>query len=215
MAVAHYQDDDIIIHKMECGPYENNMYLVVCPKTNESILIDTPAEPDKMIELAKTTDVKAIIITHNHMDHLLGFEDVTAAIDAPVGIGADDADALSRPADMLIKDGDVISAGSVSLTAIFTPGHTPGSTCYYTEGHLFSGDTLFPGGPGKSGDAEKFKQLVESITTRLLTLEDDANVFPGHGGTDGHIWESKAEYAEFASREHPDDLYGDVLWKES
>ena len=111
MTTPRYQDDSIIIHKMECGPYENNMYLVVCPQTNESILIDTPAEPDKMIDLAKTTDVKAIIITHNHMDHLLGFEDVTAAIDAPVGIGADDADALSRPADMLLKDGDVISAG--------------------------------------------------------------------------------------------------------
>ena len=98
------------------------MYLVVCPETNESILIDTPAEPDKMIELAKTTDVKAIIITHNHMDHLLGFDDVTAAIDAPVGIGADDADALSRPADILLNDGDVISAGNVNLTAVFTPG---------------------------------------------------------------------------------------------
>ena len=213
--MAHYQDDNIIIHKMECGPYENNIYLVVCPKTNESIFIDTPAEPDKAIELAKTTDVKAIIITHNHMDHLLGFEDVTAAIDAPVGIGADDADALPRPADMLIKDGDVISAGSVSLTAIFTPGHTPGSTCYYTEGHLFSGDTLFPGGPGKSGDPEKFKQLIESITSKLFTLGDDINVFPGHGGNDGSLRESKAEYAVFASREHPDDLFGDVLWKES
>ena len=215
MAMAHYQDENIIIHKMECGPYGNNIYLVVCPKTNESIFIDTPAEPDKMIELAKTTDVKAIIITHNHMDHLLGFEDVTAAIDAPVGIGVDDADALSRPADLLLKDGDVISAGSVNLTAVFTPGHTPGSTCYFTEGHLFSGDTLFPGGPGKSGSPEKFKQLVESITTKLFTLGDDVNVFPGHGETDGSIRESKAEYAVFTSREHPDDLYGDVLWKES
>ena len=125
MATPRFQDDKIIIHKMECGPYGNNMYLVVCPETNESILIDTPAEPDKMIELAKKTDVKAIIITHNHMDHLLGFEDVTAAIDAPVGIGADDADALSRPADILLNDGDVISAGNVNLTAVFTPGHTP------------------------------------------------------------------------------------------
>ena len=122
MTTPHFQDDNVIIHKMECGPYANNIYLVVCPKTNESIFIDTPAEPDKMIELAKTTDVKAIIITHNHMDHLLGFEDVTAAIDAPVGIGADDADALSRPADMLIKDGDVISAGSVNLDGAIYAG---------------------------------------------------------------------------------------------
>jgi glyoxylase-like metal-dependent hydrolase (beta-lactamase superfamily II) len=190
------------------------MYLVVCPETNESILIDTPAEPDKMIELAKTTDVKAIIITHNHMDHLLGFEDVTAAIDAPVGIGADDADALSRPADILLNDGDVISAGNVNLTAVFTPGHTPGSTCYHTSGHLFSGDTLFPGGPGKSGSPEKLKQLIGSITSKLFPLGDDVNVYPGHGD-DGHLQSSKEEYADFASREHPDDLYGDVLWKES
>ena len=214
MATPHFQDDNVIIHKMECGPYGNNMYLVVCPETNESILIDTPAEPDKMIELAKTTDVKAIIITHNHMDHLLGFEDVTAAIDAPVGIGADDADALSRPADMLFNDGDVISAGNVNLTAVFTPGHTPGSTCYHTEGHLFSGDTLFPGGPGKSGSPEKLQQLIGSITSKLFALGDDTNVFPGHGD-DGHLAASKEEYADFASREHPDDLYGDVLWKES
>ena len=210
----HFQDDDITIHKLECGPYGNNAYLVVCPKTNESILIDTPAEPDELIKLAKTTDVKAILITHNHMDHLLGFDDVTAAIQAPVGIGTHDADALSRPADILLNDGDVVSAGSVSLTAVFTPGHTPGSTCYHTEGHLFSGDTLFPGGPGKSGSPEKLKQLIESITTKLFTLGDDMNVFPGHGG-DGNLQSSKEEYADFASREHPDDLYGDVLWRES
>ncbi len=79
----HFQDDDITIHKLECGPYGNNAYLVVCRRTNESILIDTPAEPDELIKLAKTTDVKAILITHNHMDHLLGFDDVTAAIQAP------------------------------------------------------------------------------------------------------------------------------------
>ena len=163
MATPHYQDDKVIIHKMECGPYGNNIYLVVCPETNESIFIDTPAEPDPMIELAKTTDVKAIIITHNHMDHLLGFEDVTAAIDAPVGIGADDADALSRPADRLLRDGDVISAGNVNLTALFTPGHTPGSTCYFTDGHLFSGDTLFPGGPGNRDRRRSSSSLSRAL----------------------------------------------------
>ena len=66
----HYQDSTITIHKLKCGPYDNNAYLLVCPQTNESILIDTPAEPDKLIEIAKATNVKAIIITHNHMDHL-------------------------------------------------------------------------------------------------------------------------------------------------
>ena len=215
MTTPHFQDDSITIYKMECGPYENNMYLVVCPQTNESILIDTPAEPDRMIELAKTTDVKAILITHNHMDHLLGFEDVTAAIDAPVGIGPADADALSRPPDFLLNDGDEVSAGSVTLKAIFTPGHTPGSTCLHTGEHLFSGDTLFPGGPGKSGSPELLRQLIESITTKLFTLGDDMYVYPGHGGDDTSLRVAKEEYAVFASKDHPADLFGDVAWKES
>lgn len=208
----HFQDDSITIHKLECGPYENNAYLLVCPETNESILIDTPAEPDKLIELAKTTQVKAILITHNHMDHLLGFDDVTAAIKAPVGIGTDDADALSRPADILLNDGDEISAGSITLKAIFTPGHTPGSTCFHIGTHLFSGDTLFPGGPGKSGSPEKLNQLIESITTKLFTLGDDINVYPGHGANDTSLKTSKEEYAVFASKNHPADLHGDVSW---
>lgn len=209
----HFQDETITIYKMEeCGPYSNNIYLVVCPETNESILIDTPADAERFIEFAKTTDVKAILITHNHMDHILGFEDATAVIDAPVGIGTDDADKLPRPADILLNDGDEISAGSVTLKALFTPGHTPGSTCLHTGAHLFSGDTLFPGGPGKSGSPEAFKQLVESVTTKLFTLGDDINVYPGHGG-DGHLQASKREYAVFASKTHPDDLYGDVLWE--
>lgn len=215
MTTPHFQDESITIYKMECGPYANNMYLVVCPQTNESILIDTPAEPDKMIELAKTTDVKAILITHNHMDHLLGFEDVTAAIKAPVGIGEADADALPRPADILLTDGDEVSAGSVTLKAIFTPGHTPGSTCLHTGEHLFSGDTLFPGGPGKSGSPKLLRQLIESITTRLYTLGDGVYVYPGHGETDTSIRESKAEYAVFASKDHPSELFGDVSWTES
>ena len=215
MATPRYQDDSIIIHKMECGPYANNMYLVVCPQTNESIIIDTPADPEPMIELAKTTDVKAIIITHNHIDHLLGFDAVTAAIDAPVGISTEDADELPRPADRLIKDGDVISAGKVNLIAKLTPGHTAGSTCFYTPGHLFAGDTLFPGGPGKTWSPEAFQQIVESITTKLFILCDDDNVFPGHGGDETDVKTAKAEYADFASREHPDDIFGDVLWKDA
>ena len=143
----------------------------------------------------------------------MGFEDVTAAIDAPVGIGPDDADALSRPADFMLNDGDEVSAGTVTLKAVFTPGHTPGSTCLYMGAHLFSGDTLFPGGPGKSGSPEKFAQLVESITTKLFPLGEDMYLYPGHGG-DGDLRSSKEEYAVFASKEHTADLHGDVLWTE-
>ena len=125
----HYQDSDITIHKLKCGPYDNNAYILVCPQTNESILIDTPADPGKLIEAARATDVKAILITHNHFDHIEGFTEVTSAIQAPVGIGESDGHALPRPANFFLKDGDEIKAGTVSLKAMSTPGHTPGSTC--------------------------------------------------------------------------------------
>lgn len=206
-----FQDDNITIHKIKCGPYDNNAYLLICPKTNESILIDTPAEPNELIEEAKKTTVKAILITHNHMDHLLGFDDVTAAINAPVGIGEADASALSKPADFMLKNGEDVKAGTISLKAIFTPGHTDGSTCLVTGKHVFTGDTLFPGGPGKTRSPEHLKQIIESINSGLFALSDDTNVFPGHGD-DGNIGSSKEEYRVYASKEHPADQSGDVLW---
>ena len=91
---AHFQDDTITIHKIQCGSFGNNAYLLVCPETNQSIVIDTPPDPGALIAAAKETDVQSIIITHNHWDHIEGLEEVTSAIGAPVGIGADDAEGL-------------------------------------------------------------------------------------------------------------------------
>ena len=210
----HFQDDSITIHKIKCGPYDNNAYLLVCPETNKSILIDTPQDPGALIEAAQQTDVQAILITHNHGDHLAGFAEVTATISASVGIGGPDADALSNPPAMLLKEGDEITAGTLTLKAIATPGHTPGSTCFSIGGHLFSGDTLFPNGPGKSGSPEKLAQLIDSITSSLFVLDDDTNIFPGHGDS-GNLKEEKDKYAVFASKDHPADLSGDVEWLKS
>ena len=211
MMDPHYEDTSITIHKLKCGPYDNNAYLVVCPETNESIIIDTPADPSQLIEAAKATKVKAILITHNHFDHIQGLTEVTSATGAPVAIGEADAQALPKAADFFLKDGQEVKAGTVSLKAMSTPGHTPGSTCLASGKHLFTGDTLFPGGPGKTRTPENFIQSVESITGRLFKLDDDVMVYPGHGD-DGDLQTSKQEYKIFASRDHRNDLCGDVLW---
>ena len=213
MAV-HYQDESIAVHKLKCGPYDNNAYLLVCPKTNESIAIDTPADPGKLIDVAQSTNVKAILITHNHLDHLEGFGEVTSAIQAPVGIGEPDASALPRPADFFLKDGDEIKAGTVTLKAISTPGHTPGSTCLVVGNSLFTGDTLFPGGPGKTRTPQNFEQIIESINTKLFVLGGELTFYPGHGD-DGVIKTAKEEYDVFKSKDHPAELSGDVLWLSS
>ena len=210
----HVTDGDLQIHKIKCGPYDNNAYVIVCLRTRESILIDTPSDPGELIAIASTTKVKAILITHNHMDHLLGFDEVTSAIKAPVGIGGPDASALATDPDFVLEHGSEVSAGGFTLTSIFTPGHTDGSTCFRTGNHLFTGDTLFPGGPGKSRSPEAFSQLIESITMKLFTLPKHLDFYPGHGD-DGSMSVSMEEYDLFASKQHPAELCGDVEWGNS
>ncbi len=211
---AHFQDDTITIHKIQCGSFGNNAYLLVCPETNHSIIIDTPPDPGALISAAKQTDVQIILITHNHWDHIEGLEEVTSAIRAPVGIGPDDADGLPSPPQVLVHDGDDITAGTLTLKAIFTPGHTPGSTCFSFGSHLFTGDTLFPGGPGRTVSAAALEQIIGSITSRLFTLDRIDNFYPGHGD-DGNLATEKGKYEVFASKDHPAYLQGDVDWLKS
>ena len=147
-------------------------------------------------------------------DHIEGLAEVASSLGAPVGIGQDDADALENAPQIRIADGDEISAGSVTLTAVHTPGHTPGSTCFTFGPHLFTGDTLFPNGPGRTGSPENLKQLIGSITSRLFTLDGIGEFFPGHGDV-GDLTTERGKYDVFASKEHPDDLQGDVDWLNS
>jgi hydroxyacylglutathione hydrolase len=206
----HY-DGEVKITKINMGPYNNNGYIVVCPETNEGVIIDTPAEPEKLLNQLGNVQIKAILITHGHQDHLLGFNEITSTVGAPVAIGAGDADRLPSPPEIDVKDGSVIKFGNLEMQALSTPGHTDGSTCFLLGKHLFSGDTLFPGGPGKSRSPEAFREEVNSITRKLLVLSDDTTVYPGHGD-DTTIGRARQEYQAFASRPHPDNLFGDVTW---
>ena len=206
----HY-DAEVKITKINMGPYNNNGYIVICPDTNEGIIIDTPAEPEKLLGAIGDVQIKSILITHKHQDHLLGFDEITGAVQVPVGIGTDDADGLPRPPQIDLKDGMVIKFGNQEMTVLDTPGHTEGATCFLIGKHLFSGDTLFPGGPGKTRSPEAFLQVVDSITKKLLVLPDDTAVYPGHGD-DTTIGKAREEYQGFASKPHSPDLFGEVTW---
>lgn len=207
-----YQNKDIVIHKVKCGPYDNNSYLIRCLKTNESILVDTPGEPDQLIEIALQTNVKYILITHNHFDHLAGFTDITSKIKAPVGIGEADADALPMKPDIILRDGEDVPFGNnLSIKLISTPGHTPGSTCLSIGDRLFTGDTLFPGGPGKTDSPEALAEIIQSITSKLFVLGNKVTFYPGHGDN-GQLDTSRDEYHVYSTKEHPENIYGDVLW---
>ena len=210
----HY-DGEIRISKINMGPYDNNGYIVVCPETNEGVIIDTPAEPEKLLNALGDVVVKAILITHKHQDHLLGFAEITGAVGAPVAVGVNDVDGMPRPPERELRDGDVVRFGNQEIRVLDTPGHTEGAACYLLGQHIFTGDTLFPGGPGRSRTPEAFRQLLESIDSKLLPLPDDTAVYPGHGGAVTTIGEARRRYQVFMSKSHAADLCGDVDWLET
>jgi hydroxyacylglutathione hydrolase len=196
------------------GPFNNNAYLVVDQASKESIIVDAPPEGEKVLEAAQGTRVSRIILTHRHGDHWATIDALKLATGAPVYCHEADREPHADKVDGTLADGEEVPLGKGRLRVIHAPGHTPGSICLLTGRFLIAGDTLFPGGPGHSERPEDLQEEVRSIVERLLVLPDDTVIYPGHGD-DGTIGQSKQEYADFASRPHPPDLCGDVLWLES
>ena len=208
------KQEGLQIDRLSLGPFGTNCYILTCPKTGKSVLVDTPAEGDKILERLKESDPQYIIITHNHMDHLGAFNEVRTGLRIPVAIQPEDAKKLPSQPEILLKDGDSISFGKVKLKVLHTPGHTPGSLCLLTGKYLVSGDTIFPGGPGKTGSPAALKQIIESLSEKIFILPEDTRIYPGHGDST-LLGKEKAEFKVFSSRGHDPSLCGDVLWLSS
>jgi hydroxyacylglutathione hydrolase len=200
------------IDRLELGPYQTNSYLLTCRETGACVVIDAPGEVDKVLTVLEGTHPQYILMTHNHMDHIGGLRELTSLLRVPVAAHAADAPGLPTPADILLQDGDRVSFGVLSLDVLHTSGHTPGSLCFLTGQFLIAGDTLFPGGPGHTRSPEDFRQILESITRKLLPLPDDTMVYPGHG--EATILErEKRAIQRFSARPYAPGLCGDVLWE--
>ncbi len=208
------KDDDIQIERLELGPFGTNAYIVVCPRTRESVLIDTPAEANKIRRRLEGTNPKYILLTHNHMDHLGAFAELRTALKVPVAAHTADTGNLPSPPEILLSDGDTVQVGNITLEVLHTPGHTPGSLCFKSGRYLISGDTIFPGGPGKTRTPDDFRQIINSITKKIFTMPDDTQIYPGHGDSTS-VKQAKDEFAVFSSRPHNLNLCGDVLWLSS
>lgn len=179
----HLADADFEIHKVVVGPMDNNVFVLRCRHTGDAVLIDAANEHDRLLDLASRLGVRRVIETHGHWDHIQAIPEMR---DAGYSVSVTSEDAGMLPSyDEVIGDDEVIAVGDLRLRTILTPGHTPGSICYRLEGRpvLFSGDTLFPGGPGATSfEGGDFPTIIRSIEDRLFsTLAADTLVLPGHG----------------------------------
>jgi len=208
------QDSTVTIIRLELGPFGTNAYIVVCQATLDSVVVDAPGEADDIVKQLANTNPKYILITHNHFDHIITLDELKAKLKVPVAVHPRDAARLPSPPDIELNNGDTVEVGKIKLKVLHTPGHTPGSLSFLMGRYLISGDTIFPGGPGKTGTPADFKQIVKSLETKLFVLHDDTEVYPGHGDATV-LGKEKREFAAFASRPHNSNLCGDVLWLSS
>ena len=194
------------------GPFANNAYVIQDRELGDALIVDAPQDGQQALDAVQDGQVTQIVVTHRHPDHWVSIEALKSATGALVACHAADREPYAAHVDRAIADGDELEVGELRVRVIHTPGHTPGSVCLLVGSHLISGDTLFPGGPGRTTRPDDLREEIASITSRLLVLPDETRVHPGHGD-DGSIGQSKQEYAVFASREHPLDLCGDVTWE--
>jgi glyoxylase-like metal-dependent hydrolase (beta-lactamase superfamily II) len=209
--VTIVNDNDVRIERLTLGAWDTNTYIVVCQKTNESLVVDAPAKASEIIAGLQGTNPRYILLTHDHSDHTGALASLRSRLKVPLAAYEADSSTLKTPPEILLKDGDTISLGNLKVDTLHVPGHTPGSLCFKIGKYLLAGDTIFPGGPGKTWSPDEFHQILKSITEKIFLLPDDTFIYPGHGdGTT--VRKAKEEYAVFASRPHSPDLCGDVTW---
>jgi len=178
------------------------------------MIVDAPAEAGVILRQLDGTNPKYILLTHAHIDHIGALDELKSKLKIPVAVHPLEATRLSYPADIELGDSDVIRLGRLMVKTLYTPGHTQSSLCFLAGKYLFSGDTIFPGGPGKTATPAAFKQIVDSITSKILPLPDDTTIYPGHGSPTV-LKKEKQEFSIFASQSHSPNLCGEVLWLSS
>jgi glyoxylase-like metal-dependent hydrolase (beta-lactamase superfamily II) len=200
------------------GPagFGNNIYIVIDRSTDEAAFVDAPDDVAQSIAAAEAANVRPtkILLTHSHGDHTASIDALKERYGCIVYADAREPWLKDGQLDEPIMHGETVYVGKLGFDILSVPGHTPGSTTFVYGRHAFVGDTLFPGGPGRTRTNADLQEEIASITTHLYALPDATDIYPGHGAMTT-IGASKAEYAIFAAKQHAPDLAGDVNWATS
>jgi glyoxylase-like metal-dependent hydrolase (beta-lactamase superfamily II) len=178
---------ELMITKFSVGEMDNNVYLLRCRRTDEQLLVDAADDAARILEVVGSDGLATVVTTHQHWDHHRALPEVVSRTGATTVAGAEDADELPVPVDRRVEDGDVVEVGRCRLDVIHLRGHTPGSVALLYDDpdgtpHLFTGDSLFPGGVGKTGSPEDFTSLLDDVSAKLFDrLPDETWFYPGHG----------------------------------
>ncbi|GAA4121681.1 MBL fold metallo-hydrolase [Knoellia locipacati] len=198
----------LVIRKVAVSEMSNNAYLLTCRATGEQLLVDAADDAARLAALVRegSGSLDHLVTTHQHWDHVRALAALVDAFHPRTYAGADDADALPVRPDVRLRQGDTIAFGEVRLDVVHLRGHTPGSVALAYDDpagstHLFTGDSLFPGGIGNTkNEGQSFDSLIEDVTTRVFDVYDDATwVYPGHGG-DTTLGAERPHLAEWRDR---------------
>jgi glyoxylase-like metal-dependent hydrolase (beta-lactamase superfamily II) len=197
------------------GPWPMNTYALICPHTNQSVLIDPGADSDVLREMLGSSQPVAILLTHTHPDHIGALDEMRQKLNVPVMGNDGPHEPLGKDVglDQVLRDGDTFTVGMHTLRVYYTPGHIGDQICFALQDdhRVIVGDTIFDGGPGRTWSSAGFQQTLQTLRSVVLAWPDETVCFPGHGPS-FRLGERRADVERFLQKDHG-DFHGDATWQ--